>query len=190
MKKFLYVVLGLAFLGCNTNNLKSDSMDAAAPTTNRIVNAQLTKEDAEFVNAINNLKNEGNKSEDGFGKKIAMADAKECEREYVKAVANGDLKKDNVAKKKITESVTFNLSKVMAWLSEKKIENSDQLKISFGVYTKAYVAKYNLTEDKVGRLVVFLWNVKAIKGDKIVFNEGGAEGDPNGDPLNIGELRP
>jgi|ERR1700744_1672823 hypothetical protein len=119
--------------------------------------------------------------------------AEECMDQYVKMYGSTN---DPKLKEAYSASVTFNTAQLIAWLST---AGTDSVNISFGVYTKEYVATYPAA--KLGRLTAFF--VPIISGvptpppsapgvtvKSLASDDDGSVGDDPDEVYNLGSLNP
>ncbi len=86
-----------------------------------------------------------------------------------------------------TSDVVFDKAELIAWLNT---ITTDSIKISLGIYTPEFVAKYPAA--KVNRLSTFIYPHNHNVATPVKAQVGGdaSSGDDSGDPLNLGTLTP
>lgn len=98
--------------------------------------------------------------------------AQECMQQFNSIMNGSNL---GVIKESFTNSVTFKTPEFAAWLNDNDyLENTTNIRISFGIYTEDAAEKLNIPE-LAGRLTTFVWPEKS--GETF-------------DPYNAGELAP
>jgi hypothetical protein len=140
-----------------------------------------------------NEKRAGLKSKSEFGGQVVPAElANECINAYYLKYKNLSGKDTVISDGQLTMNVGFEFPSLQYWINN-LTSNPDQLKVCFGVYTKNYVNSLVPEHPElVGRLTVFLWPYKAEvpiqQYYRNILKKPLRDGD--GDPYNLGELKP
>jgi hypothetical protein len=130
----------------------------------------------------------------GKHKPVNKTLAQECAERYKKIYQHSS---DPEVKKSFTDGVVFDKAELISWLNTIP---TPSVKITFGIYTPAFVEKYPTA--KVGRLSTFIFPSATIphasSGPIIAFSLAADAGDPpppppppsDEDPLNLGDMTP
>jgi hypothetical protein len=126
------------------------------------------------------------------GRPVPANLANECIDAYYQKLKTLDGWDTVTSNPKLTMSVGFEFPGLQYWMANLS-SNPDELKVCFGVYTKNYIDSLVPEHPElIGRLTVFLWPYKSgMPIDQYYQNILKKPlRDGNGQPYNVGELKP